>query len=164
MRDGVLQQIDSPQVLYDTPANVFVAGFIGSPSMNFFDVTLVGDANEMYVQSDTFKLRVPADKAKVYAEQGYAGQEVIFGIRPSDIFDPAYQAPNISAQEIQSTVDVTELMGNEIFLYLLTADGKKLFTARVDPRSKAQVGDQVPIVLNMDHMHIFDRQTEMAVR
>jgi len=162
MRDGVVQQIDSPQVLYDTPANMFVAGFIGSPSMNFFDVTLVGDADEMYVQSDTFKLRVPDDKAKMYAEEGYTGKEVVFGVRPSDIFDPEYQAPNIFAQSIKSKVDVTELMGNEIFLYLLT--GNKSFIARVDPRSKARVGDEIPIVLNMDHMHIFDRQTEIAIR
>jgi multiple sugar transport system ATP-binding protein len=162
MRDGVVQQIDSPQVLYDTPANMFVAGFIGSPSMNFFDVTVVGDVDEMYVQSDTFKLRVPDDKAKMYAEEGYTGKEVVFGVRPSDIFDPEYQAPNIFAQSIKSKVDVTELMGNEIFLYLLT--GNKSFIARVDPRSKARVGDEIPIVLNMDHMHIFDRQTEIAIR
>ena len=162
MRDGVVQQIDSPQVLYDTPANMFVAGFIGSPSMNFFDVTLVGDADEMYVQSDTFKLRVPDDKAKMYAEEGYTGKEVVFGVRPSDVFDPEYQAPNIFAQSVKTKVDVTELMGNEIFLYLLT--GNKSFIARVDPRSKARVGDEIPIVLNMDHMHIFDRQTEIAIR
>jgi multiple sugar transport system ATP-binding protein len=162
MRDGIVQQIDSPQVLYDTPANMFVAGFIGSPSMNFFDATVVGDADEMYVQSDTFKLRVPDDKAKTYAEERYPGKEVVFGVRPSDIFDPEYQAPNIFAQSIKSKVDVTELMGNEIFVYMLT--GNKSFIARVDPRSKARVGDEIPIVLNMDHMHIFDRQTEVAIR
>lgn len=162
LRDGVLQQVDIPQVLYDAPANIFVAGFIGSPSMNFFDVTLVGNADEMYVQSDTFKLRVPPDKAKVYAEKGYAGREVVFGIRPSDIYDPEYQAPNIFAQTVKARVDVTELMGNEIFLYLLT--GEKEFIARVDPRSKARVGNEMDTVFNMDRMHIFDRETEMAVR
>jgi multiple sugar transport system ATP-binding protein len=162
MRDGVLQQIDSPQVLYDTPANMFVAGFIGSPSMNFFDVTLTGDADEMYVQSDSFKVRVPPDRAKIYAEQGYSGKEVVFGIRPNDIFDPEYQAPNIYAQTIKCRVDVTEMMGNEIFLYLLT-DSKE-FIARVDPRSKARVGNDLDAVVNMTHMHIFDRQTEFAVR
>lgn len=162
MRDGVLQQIDTPQALYDAPANLFVAGFIGSPSMNFFEVTLVGNANEMYAQSDTFKLRIPTDKARIYAERGYAGKEVIMGIRPSDMFDPAYQAPNIEAQRIKCKVDVTELMGNEIFLYLLT--GKKSFVARVDPRSKLRVGDETEIVLNMAHMHVFDRQSEQAVR
>jgi multiple sugar transport system ATP-binding protein len=162
LRDGVLQQIDSPQVLYDTPANVFVAGFIGSPSMNFFDVTLVGNPEEMYVQTDSFKLRVPDDKAKVYAESGLAGKEVIFGIRPNNIYDPEYVAPNIFGQNVKCRVDVTEMMGNEIFLYLLT--GEKEFTARVDPRSKARVGNDIDAVLDMSRMHIFDRQTEMAIR
>ena len=162
LRDGILQQCDAPQVLYDTPANIFVAGFIGSPSMNFFDATLVGDANEMYLQTDTFKLRVPEDKAKVYAEKGEAGHQVVFGIRPNDIFDPEYQAPNIFGQPVKCSVDVTEMMGNEIFLYLLTA-GKE-FRARVDPRSKARVGQEIEVTFNMDHMQIFDRQTEMAVR
>lgn len=162
MRGGLLQQIDSPQVLYDQPANIFVAGFIGSPSMNFFDATLVGHANEMFVQSDTFKLRVPESKARLYAEKGYAGQEIILGIRPNDIFDPHFQAPNIFAQPIKCKVDVTELMGNEIFLYLLT--GAKSFVARVDPRSRARMGDELSVMVNMDHMHIFDRRTEKAVR
>jgi multiple sugar transport system ATP-binding protein len=162
LRDGVLQQIDSPQVLYDTPANVFVAGFIGSPSMNFFDVTLVGSPEEMYVQTDSFKLRVPDDKAKTYTENGLAGKEVIFGIRPNNIYDPEYVAPNIFGQGVKCRVDVTEMMGNEIFLYLLT--GEKEFTARVDPRSKARVGNDIEAVLDMSRMHIFDRQTEMAVR
>ncbi len=162
MRSGVLQQIDTPQVLYDEPGNMFVAGFIGSPSMNFFDVTIVGTVDEMYVQADTFKLRLPEDRAKVYAEKGYLGKEAVFGIRPSDIFDPDFRAPNIFAQDIQCRVDVTELMGNEIFLYLLT--GEKVFVARVDPRSKARVGNELSVAINMDRMHIFDRETEIAVR
>ena len=162
LRDGILQQCDAPQVLYDTPANIFVAGFIGSPSMNFFDATLVGDASEMHVQTETFKVRVPEDRAKIYAEKGQAGKQVVFGLRPNDIFDPEFEAPNIFGQRVKSKVDVTEMMGNEIFLYLLT--GEKEFRARVDPRSKARVGQDVEVTFNMDHMQVFDRQTEMAVR
>jgi multiple sugar transport system ATP-binding protein len=130
--------------------------------MNFFDATLVGDANEMYVQSDTFKLRVPEAKAKIYAEKGVAGKEIVFGIRPNDIFDPDFEAANIFGQSVTSKVDVTEMMGNEIFLYLLT--GNKEFRARVDPRSAMRVGQEVQVTFNMDHMQVFDRQTEMAVR
>jgi multiple sugar transport system ATP-binding protein len=163
LRDGVLQQIDSPQALYDTPNNVFVAGFIGSPSMNFFDATLVGDANEMHVQSDGFKLRVPEDKAKVYAEQGYAGTEIVLGIRPNDVYDPEYRASGIMGQPVKCKVDVLEMMGNEIFLYLLTRDNRE-FVARVDPRSDAQVGDEMEAFLDMNRMHVFDRETEAAVR
>jgi multiple sugar transport system ATP-binding protein len=162
MRDGVMQQVDAPQVLYDEPANVFVAGFIGSPSMNFFDATLVGDANEMYVQSDTFKLRLPDEKAQLYAEQGEAGKEVVFGIRPHNIYDPDFQAPDIFGQPVKCTVDVTELMGNEIYLHLLTGD--KEFTARVDPRSQARVGNEVEVIFDMKPTHVFDQQTERAVR
>jgi multiple sugar transport system ATP-binding protein len=162
MRSGVVQQIDSPQVLYDTPANMFVAGFIGSPSMNFFDVTIVGTADEMYVQSDTFKLRVPPDRAPALAEQGYIGKEVVLGIRPSDIYDPDYLAPNVYGQSLPVRVDVTELMGNEIFLYLMSGD--KIFIARVDPRSKARVGNDIECVFDMERMHIFDRETEVSVR
>ena len=161
MRSGVLQQIDTPQILYDEPGNMFVAGFIGSPSMNFFDATLVGDANELYAQSGTFKLRVPDDKAKAYTEGGYGGKEVIFGIRPSDIYDPDFEASNVYAQKVDCRVDVTELMGNEIFLYLLS--GEKEFIARVDPRSKARVGSELGIIFDMERMHLFDRDTEVAI-
>ncbi len=163
LRDGVLQQIDSPQALYDTPTNVFVAGFIGSPSMNFFDATLVGDANEMHVQSDGFRLRVPQEKAKVYAGHGYAGKEIVLGIRPSDVHDPRFQAAGIMGQPVKCKVDVTEMMGNEIFLYLLTRDDKE-FVARVDPRSDARVGDEMEAFFDMNRMHVFDRETEGAVR
>jgi multiple sugar transport system ATP-binding protein len=163
LRDGVLQQIDTPQALYDTPTNVFVAGFIGSPSMNFFDATLVGDASEMYVQSGGFKLRVPDDKAKIFAEQGYGGREIVLGIRPNDVYDPGFVAADIMAQPVQSKVDVLEMMGNEIFLYLLTRDGKE-FVARVDPRSGARVGDEMAAAFDMNRMHVFDPQTEAAIR
>jgi multiple sugar transport system ATP-binding protein len=162
MRDGILQQIDTPHALYDTPANVFVAGFIGSPSMNFFEATLVGNAQEMHVQSDTFRLLMPPDKARVYAEGGYAGREVIFGIRPSDIYDAEYRATDIAAQSLNCQVDVTELMGNEMIVYLLT--GKKEFVARVDPRSSAHTGHTMTVVMNMDRMHVFDRHTKVAIR
>jgi multiple sugar transport system ATP-binding protein len=162
MKDGLLHQIDSPQVLYDTPNNVFVAGFIGSPSMNFFDVTLTGGKDEMYVDGGTFRMRVPPDKAQVYAGRGYQGKQVIFGIRPEDIYDPDYIVSNIYGQQMQTQVDVTELMGNEVFVYLLS--GEKQFIARVDPRTQAHVGGSFDAVVNMDRMHIFDRDTELAIR
>ena len=162
MKDGLLQQIASPQVLYDTPHNIFVAGFIGSPSMNFFDVTLTGAKDEMYLDGGSFRLRVPPDKAQVFAQQGYLGKEVIFGIRPEDIYDAEYVAPGIYEQRMQTTVDVTELMGNEVFVYLLTGD--KPFIARVEPRTGARVGNAFDAVVNMDRMHIFDRDTEAAIK
>jgi multiple sugar transport system ATP-binding protein len=159
MRDGILQQIDSPQELYTSPNNIFVAGFIGSPAMNFFDVTIVGSKEEMYIDGGTFKVAVPAQKAELLGD--YMGQEVVFGIRPEDIHDPEFASPGIIGAPCKTRVDVTELMGNEVFLYLLT--GSKTFIARVDPRTSARVGQDVEVLFNMDNMHIFDRDTEMAV-
>ncbi|MDH4137561.1 MAG: ATP-binding cassette domain-containing protein, partial [Anaerolineae bacterium] len=160
LRDGLLQQLDTPQNLYDKPDNMFVAGFIGSPAMNFFDATLVGTKEEMYVDGGTFKVKLPGGKAASVAD--YLGKEVVFGVRPEDIHDRQYAPPGITAAPLTVKVDVTELMGNEIFVYLLT--GQKSFIARVDPRTRAVIGQDLDVVMNMDNVHIFDRQTEGAIR
>jgi multiple sugar transport system ATP-binding protein len=160
LKDGILQQLDTPQNLYDKPDNMFVAGFIGSPAMNFFDTTLVGTKEEMYVDGGTFRVKLPAEKAALVAE--YLGQEVVFGVRPEDIHDRQYAPPGITSAPLTVKVDVTELMGNEIFVYLLT--GQKTFIARVDPRTQARIGQDLDVVINMDNVHLFDRQTEGAIR
>jgi len=160
LRDGIVQQVDAPQNLYDYPANIFVAGFIGSPAMNFFDVTLVHEDGEFYIDGGVFKLPVPADRKP--ALQDYVGKQLVFGIRPEDIHDKEYAPPLKESAELTMKVDVTELMGNEIFLYLLL--GERTFIARVDPRSKARVGEEVTVLLNMDNIHFFDRDTEKAIR
>ncbi len=160
MRDGILQQVDTPQTLYNAPSNIFVAGFIGSPAMNFFDVTITGTKEETYIDGGTFKLRIPVEKAGPYVD--YIGKQVVLGTRPEDIHDPQYAPPSITAAPVKARVDVTELMGNEVFLYLLT--GTKSFIARVDPRTTARVGQDVEVFFNMDNMHIFDRDTELAIR
>ena len=157
---GVLQQLDTPQKLYDTPANLFVAGFIGSPAMNFFPGKLRKDGDKLFVDTGDFSLPIPASKSKPY--EAYAGKEVIFGIRPENVHDADYVPSNIDSEKITIKVDVTELMGNEIFLYLLS--GKNTFVARVDPRSKLRVGQEAQVALDMDHFHIFDAVTEEAIR
>jgi len=159
IRDGILQQVAPPQELYDHPVNVFVAGFIGSPSMNFFDATLVEQDGKLFVSSDTFRLQLPDDQAKIYKK--YKGQEVIFGIRPEDIHARPYLPPGVIVAEMKGEVDVTELMGNEIFLYLLS--GKKPFIARVDPRVRVKQGDVVELSVNMKNVHLFDAKTEKAL-
>ncbi len=159
MKDGLLQQIDSPQNLYNHPGNVFVAGFIGSPSMNFFDSTLVEQDGKLFVDGGTFKLAVPDNKKATYLPA--KGKKVIFGIRPEDVYTAQYPAPGISPAPLKADVDVTELMGNEIYLYLLT--GKKQFVARVDPRASARIGESLEMVINMDNMHLFDPQTEKTL-
>ena len=157
---GKLQQIDTPQNLYERPDNLFVAGFIGSPAMNFFPARLGKDNHSMLVESDGFTIPLPANRAKAY--EAYAGRDIVFGIRPENIHDVHFTPPNIHGEQVTVQVDVTELMGNEIFLYLL--NGKSIFVARVDPRSKMCVGEQAQVVFDMDTFHIFDAQTEEALR
>jgi len=158
-KDGILKQADTPQNLYDHPANVFVAGFIGSPAMNFFNAKLTGSRDEMYIQTDVFQLTVPQDKPLALAE--HLGKDVIFGIRPEDIHDKEFVPVDVSAVSLVTRVDVIEPMGSEKYLYLMV-DGKD-FVARVDPRSSAVVGQELEIALNMDNMHVFDAETEEAI-
>jgi multiple sugar transport system ATP-binding protein len=160
INQGILQQIDTPQMLYDFPNNLFVAGFIGSPAMNFFQATLRKDGEKLIVDGGTFAVEVPSDRKEAY--MGQVDKPITFGIRPEDIHNPDFAPPSIDAQLMECTVDVTELMGNEIFVYLKT--GEQVFVARVDPRSRYSVNDKVQVVFNMNNMHIFDKETEQAVR
>ncbi len=160
MNKGVLQQIDSPQNLYDRPDNLFVAGFIGTPAMNFFNAKLKRDNGKLLVDATSFTVQVPEDKVATFEPE--IGRDVIFGIRPEDIHNPQFAPPGIHAQPVEAVVDITELMGNEIFVYLKS--GENNYIARVDPRTRFQVNDKVQIVFNMDNMHIFDQETEQAIR
>jgi multiple sugar transport system ATP-binding protein len=157
---GILQQIDTPQNLYDFPNNLFVAGFIGSPAMNFFPAKITQDDGKLVVDGNSFKVQVPDKHLSIY--NSLVGRPIIFGIRPEDIHNPDFAPPSIFAQSVETEVDVTELMGNEIFVYLKSGDHN--FVARVDPRTRVQMGDKVQVVFNMDNMHIFDRDTEQAIR
>ncbi len=157
---GNLQQLDTPQVLYDHPANLFVAGFIGSPAMNFFPAKLAKDGDKVFVDTGDFKVQIPAERAKPYKDLG--GKDVVFGIRPENIHDPDFAPPNIHGEKIKAKVDVTELMGNETFLYLVS--GKHTFIGRVDPRSHLRVGHSAEVIFDMDKFHIFDAATEDAIR
>lgn len=157
---GVLQQLDTPQSLYDRPNNLFVAGFIGSPAMNFFPGKLRKDGANLVVDTGDFVVTIPPSKTKPY--EAHAGKDVIFGIRPENIHDSDFIPPNIDTENVNVKVDVTELMGNEIFLYLVS--GKNIFVSRVDPRSKLRVGQQAAVAFDMDSIHIFDAETEQAIR
>jgi len=156
---GMLQQLDTPQMLYDHPDNMFVAGFIGSPAMNFFKATLRKTGDNLIVDAGSFSVPIPADRNKVF--QSFMDKPVVFGIRPEDIYNPAFVPTGIHAAPIEAKVDVTELMGNEIFLYLLV--GSNNIVARVDPRTGFHVGDKVQVSFNMDKCHLFDADTEKAI-
>ncbi len=160
MNHGILMQVDSPQNLYDSPDNLFVAGFIGSPAMNFFNAELMQDGEDIVVKTKFFAVKVPEDRRAVL--KPYLGKPVVFGLRPEDIHDPDFAPPQINAQNVEAVVDLTELMGNEIFLFLKTGEAECV--ARVDPRTSCKMGDQVTMALNMDNMHIFDKETEQVIR
>ncbi|MDY6878518.1 MAG: ABC transporter ATP-binding protein [Chloroflexota bacterium] len=160
MKDGILQQIDSPQMLYDIPSNMFVAGFIGSPAMNFFDAQLAERDGKVILDCKDFILNVPESKAALYRQ--HLGKEVIFGIRPEDVHDPEFAPPGIQESLVEAKVDVTELMGHEVIVYLVT--DKTQFLGRFDPRTGVRVGNVINAAFNMDSMQIFDKQTELAIR
>ena len=161
MKDGIIQQVDTPLHIYDTPANIFVAGFIGTPQMNFVDCTLVGEGGDVFVQWGNNKLKLPADKANNPALKDYIGKEVIAGIRPEAIHDEPMFLASLADTVIDANVDVTELMGAEIYLYL-TSEEESL-TARVSSRSTARAGDSVKVAVDMSRVHIFDKDTEKCI-
>ncbi len=160
MNEGVLQQIDSPQNLYDNPANKFVAGFIGSPSMNFFDAKVFSEKGSLSIDCGSFDFKIPKSKIDLY--KSYEGKEVFFGIRPEDIHDANYGPGGKNLIKTSAKVDVLELMGNEILAYFSIEDHD--FIGRIDPRSSFKYGETVDIVFDLDGLQIFDKDTELAVR
>ena len=159
MREGRILQVAAPLELYNQPADLFVAGFIGSPPMNFFTGTLAGKgASVCFVESGAtpFPVTVPLPPALAAAAQGCA--EVVLGVRPEDV---QIVAPGTSAQA-EATVDVIEPMGAETFLTLRTAAGS--LTARVRPNEVVAHGQTLRLAFALDRLHLFDRATERALR
>ena len=159
LKDGLLQQVGTPEQLYFQPDNLFVAGFIGSPAMNFVPTTLRGNAETMTLDADTFQITLPPDRSKRLFPQ--AGQEVLMGIRPEDIHSPGLLPPHVKTHPVSALVDVTEMLGNETLLHLIV-DGHSIL-ARVDPRTRARAGQQVEVQLDIDRLHIFDAKTQLAI-
>ncbi len=161
MKDGLIQQVDTPQRLYDFPVNMFVAGFIGTPQMNFINGTLEKKGDDLYFNFEENSIKVPADKANAPELQEYIGQEVVVGIRPESIHDQPSQIAALEDSTVESFVEVTELMGAEIYLYLIIGETK--LTARVSARSTSRAGDTIKIALDTARMHIFDKDTEKCI-
>ena len=161
MKDGFIQQVDTPQNLYDYPVNLFVAGFIGSPQMNFIDVTLVKEDDGVYAVFGENKIKVPEGKVKKLKDPSYIGKEVIMGIRPEDLHDEEIFLQSAVDSTVKAYVEVVELMGSETYLYL-NVSGVNV-TARVDPRSTARAGDTIKIALDTNRLHFFDKETEETI-
>ena len=161
MKDGLIQQVDTPQNLYDSPCNIFVAGFIGTPQMNFINGTLVKKGEDVYFNFEEHSIKIPAEKANNPALKDYIGQEVVAGVRPECINDQEAAVAASPESTIETLVDVTELMGAEIYLYLITGETK--LTARVSSRSTSRAGDTIKVAFDVSRMHIFDKDTERCI-
>ena len=160
MKDGLIQQVDTPQNLYDYPCNMFVGGFIGSPQMNFLDATLVKEGSNYYVDLGGDKLLIAPEKV-TSALDAYVGKAIKAGIRPEDIKDDEEFMEKHKDATITAHVEVSELMGSEIYLYLEYKDYK--MTARVNPGSSAKNGTDVKVAINTKKLHLFDPETELAI-
>ena len=163
MKDGFVQQVDTPQNLYDYPANLFVAGFIGSPQMNFFTVKLVKEGNDVAAVFGDNKIIIPPSKLAKCADEVYIGKEVYMCIRPENIHDEdvfIQAAPNAV---VDCNVEVTELMGSETYLYLSTSGKDENIIARVNPRTTSRAGQKVQIAFDVNHLHFFDKETETTL-
>ena len=161
MKDGFIQQVDTPQNLYDKPVNMFVAGFIGTPQMNFINATLEKKDDGVYISFEGHSLRLPDDKANDPAVAEYIGKEVVAGIRPECIHDEPIYLSTMAENVIEVDVDVTELMGAEIYLYLSV--GEQNMTARVSSRSQARAGDKVSVAVEASRIHLFDKDTQKYI-
>ncbi len=169
MKDGLIQQVDTPQNLYDLPVNKFVAGFIGTPQMNFIDAELTKDGDDLYLKVGNASLKLPKEKANNPALKEYIGQTVIMGIRPESISDDAEAVAQVEGGVMDCTVEVTELMGAEIYLYLsfegierAIEEGKNVI-ARVSARSLSRSGDNIKVAFDMSRVHLFDKDTEKCI-
>jgi len=162
MCDGIVQQVDTPLGLYNNPVNMFVAGFIGTPGMNFIDATIVKQDGRYAVDAGTLKVVIPEAKDGKKFES-HVGKPIVFGVRPEDMVDKAISALVKPTEEntIRVVVDVIEPMGPIVTMYLTT--GNHSMVATIDAETKAKEGEEIEIVLNMDKTHIFDKETEEAI-
>jgi len=163
MKDGFVQQVDTPQNLYDYPANLFVAGFIGSPQMNFFNVKLSKENGNVYASFGNNKILVPEAVTKKFVDPAYFEKEVILGIRPENINDSAEAIAAHPDTVIEVDVDIVELMGSTTYLYLLTSGREGSFIAMVDPRTITRTGDHIKVALDSNRFHFFDKETEATI-
>ena len=166
MKDGLIQQVDTPQHLYDKPVNLFVAGFIGTPQMNFINAVVEKKNGEYYISFCGNTIKIPNSKYLNEKEENvieeYVGKEIVAGIRPEALHDDKMYLEKFADSVIETDVEVTELMGAEIYLYLIAGEEQNLI-ARVAASSQARAGDKIKIALDPDKIHLFDKDTERYI-
>ncbi|MDO9631606.1 MAG: TOBE domain-containing protein, partial [Humidesulfovibrio sp.] len=161
MKDGLVQQVDTPLQIYRYPTNRFVAGFIGSPPMNFVDASIEGEGGAIYVHASGFRTRV--DEARAPKLQDYVGKEVFFGIRPSDIYDTALPGAVAASPDntVQMEVEVIEPMGAEVVLYVNC--GEDDMVVNLDSATAAKERQPLEVLFDMSKCHVFDKETEVTI-
>jgi multiple sugar transport system ATP-binding protein len=160
MNEGILQQIDTPQAVYEKPNNIFVAGFLGSPSMNFIEAVLQADGEQGVIKTPSLTIPIPPASAHRYLP--YQGKPVILGLRPESIYHPAYAPPGIQPFGVSVKVSVIELMGYESIIYFTLPDGQEL-VARLDPRAHLSPGETLELQFDLNRFHLFDKATEQVI-
>ena len=164
MKDGFIQQVDSPQNLYDYPCNKFVAGFIGSPAMNFIDCTLVQEEGGVFARFGENKILIPEGRIAKLTDKSYIGREVILGIRPDDIHDEEVFIQNYPQATVSAYVELIEKLGFETLLYLnISGKEDENIIARVNPRSTVMMNDTVKMVFDPNRIQLFDKETEISI-
>ena len=161
LKDGIIQQVDTPQNLYDKPCNVFVAGFMGSPQMNLINAKVVQSGEDVVLMFGGNTVKLPEGKAQKLIEAGYVDTTVIMGIRPEDLNDSEVIINANPDCVIEATIRVYELLGAEVYLYFDIDEVN--CTARVNPRTTARPGDTIKLGIDMTKIHIFDKDTEQVI-
>ena len=159
MKDGIIQQVDTPQNIYNYPTNLFVAGFMGSPQMNFIDGVVEKSGNDLFASFNGNKIKFPANKYD--ALKSYIGKEVTFGIRPQSLSDDKELIANNPHSTIVGDIEVVEHMGAESYVY--TKCGNASVTIRIEGTTNLKVGEKAKIYLNVDKLHVFDKDTTLRV-
>lgn len=161
MKDGVIQQVDSPINIYNNPANLFVAGFIGSPQMNFLEGKIEKDGNNVFVVFGNNKITLPKPKADVLVKEGYVGKSVTFGIRPEHLSDNDELIAAHPGSIVKGHVEVIELMGSESYIY--TKCGNSQMNVKVEGSTELKIGEVASLYLNTEKLHVFDKETELRI-
>ena len=161
LKDGVIMQVDSPQKLYNEPNNLFVAGFIGSPQMNFVDAQCKVEGEKVTLTFDKTTVVLPPAKAKKLIDGGYNGKTVVMGIRPEDIDDSQIAVETRHESVIETEVTGYELLGSEVLLYFKVAGTN--MSAKVDSRTPARLGDHIKLAIDAEKIHVFDKETELTI-
>lgn len=161
MNAGIVQQVDMPQVLYDAPCNLFVAGFIGDSQMNFMDAVCEVNEDKVILKTGTSTIELPHEKGQKLIDGGYDGKTVVFGIRPEDIHDEQRFIEASPNTVIEAEIRVHEMLSAEVLLSF-DYEGTDM-TARVNPRTTAKTGDRVKFALDAEKIHVFDKETERTI-